>query len=380
MKKPITSIQEWAESQAEPVRILMIDDDADFLFLTSKELDKFNCEIQSVNDTDAAVAYLREKQVDLVLLDLAMPGQAPLESYKRIRAIAPQTSIAVFSGNLEKGIMDAIASTGFAVFIQKPDRIEEGWFKQFMTTLRIPICLDKFRLGNTAHRIAAATAVVMLMLVGCIPGPQKGGTSDAELGGGVRAKLQQPENPKEKSEQSGYNKYELNVVVPAGSTIDFGQAQPQAKKETIGPPNLMPLGIPRTITFSRDTPLSIKSESGFMTRLGGTFLDAARALGARLAAARPVQYAGIAFIVAAGFLFYFGWPKIAVCAVISGVGMIVLSMIIPGNERWILGGFAAFFIVASAALLIGFYKGKDEDHNGRADWFDRIWNKIQNRP
>jgi hypothetical protein len=113
--------------------------------------------------------------------------------------------------------------------------------------------------------------------------------------------------------------------------------------------------------------------------VGGSFADTARALGARLAAARPVQYAGIAFIAGAVALFYFGWPKIGACAVGAGVGMIVLSMVLPGNERWILGGFVAFFVVASAALLIGWYKGKDENRNHVPDWAEHFFAELKRK-
>src|SRR4051794_26679287 len=87
--------------------------------------------------------------------------------------------------------------------------------------------------------------------------------------------------------------------------------------------------------------------------------------------------AGIAFIACAVALFDFGWPKIGGCAVIAGIGMIVLSMVLPGNERWILGGFVAFFVVASAALLIGWSKGKDENRNHVPDWVEALLKQLK---
>jgi len=54
--------------------------------------------------------------------------------------------------------------------------------------------------------------------------------------------------------------------------------------------------------------------------VGGSFADTARALRHGAASAGAVA------------LLYFGWPKIGACAVIPGVGMIVLSMILPENE------------------------------------------------
>ena len=156
----------------------------------------------------------------------------------------------------------------------------------------------------------------------------------------------------------------MSFVAPAGTRIEVApsaEAVPHREAKVSGPPAL--LGPWQTIVLSQPTPVTIKQESGILTRVGGSFADTARALGARLAAARPVQYAGIAFIAGAVALFYFGWPKIGVCAVIAGVGMIVLSMVLPGNERWILGGFVAFFVITSTALLIGWYRERTKSES-----------------
>jgi hypothetical protein len=60
---------------------------------------------------------------------------------------------------------------------------------------------------------------------------------------------------------------------------------------------------------------------------------------------KPVQWAGIACLVGAGALAYFGWWTPAMIAGATGLGLIVMAHAIVGNERLIL-------IIALAGLAI----------------------------
>jgi len=63
----------------------------------------------------------RGDSVDLVLLDLHMPGVGNVDGVRRLRERAPGTPMAVVSGSEESGIAAALIGMGIAGFIPKSD-------------------------------------------------------------------------------------------------------------------------------------------------------------------------------------------------------------------------------------------------------------------
>lgn len=115
---------------------------------------------------------------------------------------------------------------------------------------------------------------------------------------------------------------------------------------------------------------TITQEQG--VTLGAAQKDTSRTLTARLSAMRPVQYAGILLIVAAGVLFYFGWPTPAALSAVCGVGMIILAAVVPGNETPILIGGVLVALVGCAAVFYAWHR--------RGDSFDSNPDKNQIPP
>lgn len=112
--------------------------------------------------------------------------------------------------------------------------------------------------------------------------------------------------------------------------------------------------FPAVLVPIRET---ITQEQG--VTLGAAQKDTARTLSARLTAMRPVQYAGILLIVAAGVLFYFGWPTPAALSAVCGVGMIILAAVVPGNESAILIGGVLVALVGCAAVFYAWHRRGD---------------------
>ena len=73
-------------------------------------------------DADGVLALVDGRDdVDLVLLDLQMPGVGNLEGVRRLRERAPGTPMAVVSGSEEPGVAAALIGMGVAGFIPKSD-------------------------------------------------------------------------------------------------------------------------------------------------------------------------------------------------------------------------------------------------------------------
>jgi CheY-like chemotaxis protein len=71
---------------ALPLRILVADDDQDAGDLVELMLIGLGHDVHVVADGDAAVRYARERPLDLILMDIGMPGLNGYEATRQIRA------------------------------------------------------------------------------------------------------------------------------------------------------------------------------------------------------------------------------------------------------------------------------------------------------
>ena len=69
----------------EPIRVLIVDDEVEFLETLVKRLRKRNLAVDGVTSGEAALELLKASPVDVVLLDVKMPGMSGLDTLREIR-------------------------------------------------------------------------------------------------------------------------------------------------------------------------------------------------------------------------------------------------------------------------------------------------------
>ena len=79
----------------DPVRILVVDDDADVRIGTARLLEKAGYIVDQVADGEAALQAIRQQRPDLVLLDRDLAGMDGLEVCRRIKQDPAYAEIAV---------------------------------------------------------------------------------------------------------------------------------------------------------------------------------------------------------------------------------------------------------------------------------------------
>ena len=72
---------------ADSVRVLLIDDEADFLESISYWLTSKGYEVRKASSGEQGLAILKEHKPDIVFLDVMMPEMDGIETLRRIRAI-----------------------------------------------------------------------------------------------------------------------------------------------------------------------------------------------------------------------------------------------------------------------------------------------------
>ncbi|MFL5963502.1 MAG: response regulator transcription factor [Gaiellaceae bacterium] len=107
-------------------KILVVDDEPPLRELVSVTLgDRYACD--DAVDGDAALAQLRARQYDLVMLDVMMPGRSGIDVLREMRADAALRDIPVIvmSAWQSSEDIDAALAAGADGFLPKPFRVEE---------------------------------------------------------------------------------------------------------------------------------------------------------------------------------------------------------------------------------------------------------------
>ena len=109
-----------AAEQAGESRILIIDDEAAIRESLETLLSLEGYQVEMATDGERGLAMIDQRSYDLVLLDLALPGQSGIEVLPRIRERQPQMPVIMITAfGTVNNVVDAIRA-GAQNFVQKP--------------------------------------------------------------------------------------------------------------------------------------------------------------------------------------------------------------------------------------------------------------------
>ena len=122
--QPKPEIQEEAATVGTGT-ILLVDDEISIAETTSMMLENMGYRVYMVGNGHDAVQIYRQRheEIDLVLLDLILPGLSGAKTFAALREINPQVRVLLCSGYCLAGEADEVMKSGCHGFIQKPFRI-----------------------------------------------------------------------------------------------------------------------------------------------------------------------------------------------------------------------------------------------------------------
>jgi PAS domain S-box-containing protein len=107
-------------------KILIVDDISEQLDIASEILTHLGYVTTAVNSGEQAVAYMREHDCDLMILDMIMePGMDGLETYRQIIEHHPDQKVVIASGYSETSRVAEIQRLGAGAYIKKPYTVEK---------------------------------------------------------------------------------------------------------------------------------------------------------------------------------------------------------------------------------------------------------------
>lgn len=107
------------------IKVLVVDDERDFVKLFIKRFAMRNLDVEGVTSGQEALDHLRENPVDVVVLDVKMPGMDGLETLKEIKKHHPHVEVIMLTGHgsVKSGIQGI--SLGAYDYVLKPFKIED---------------------------------------------------------------------------------------------------------------------------------------------------------------------------------------------------------------------------------------------------------------
>jgi DNA-binding NtrC family response regulator len=83
----------------EPIRVLLVDDEEDFVEMLSLRLEATGQEVTPAYSGRECLDILEQKAVDVVILDVKMPGMDGIETLKEIKRRFPTVAVILMTGH-----------------------------------------------------------------------------------------------------------------------------------------------------------------------------------------------------------------------------------------------------------------------------------------
>ncbi|MCF7908244.1 MAG: response regulator [Candidatus Omnitrophica bacterium] len=100
-------------------KILVVDDEPDFLDLISQRLKENNYEVITASDGKEGLEKIKNERLDVVLLDILMPKLNGLDTLKKIRKHDKHLPIFIITAYSDQKLFDKAKDMGASGFIVK---------------------------------------------------------------------------------------------------------------------------------------------------------------------------------------------------------------------------------------------------------------------
>ncbi|HLC16792.1 MAG TPA: response regulator [Thermodesulfovibrionia bacterium] len=104
----------------KPSKVLLVDDERDFVQTLSKRLQMREMGSAFVYDGNEALELLKEEEPDVMVVDLKMPGIDGMEILRRVKQESPLTEVIILTGHGSKQDEQKAKELGVFAYLNKP--------------------------------------------------------------------------------------------------------------------------------------------------------------------------------------------------------------------------------------------------------------------
>lgn len=119
MNHPATPLGTEAVGALSGLKLLVVEDDALVRDVIVRAAGDCGIDVDAVEHGDAAIALLADKDYDVVVTDLKMPGISGLELMDRLRETHPRTALIVITGFALDEVEERVSRSG-GLLLHKP--------------------------------------------------------------------------------------------------------------------------------------------------------------------------------------------------------------------------------------------------------------------
>ena len=113
----------------DAIQVLLVDDEVDFLETLMKRMKKRNVDITGVESGEEALLTLDQDRVDVVVLDVRMPGMDGIEALREIKRRHPLVEVIMLTGHANTEVAVQGMELGAFDYLMKPMDIDELLYK-----------------------------------------------------------------------------------------------------------------------------------------------------------------------------------------------------------------------------------------------------------
>jgi DNA-binding NtrC family response regulator len=108
-----------------PTRVMLVDDEKDFVEMLSLRLEEIGERVTSAYSGRECLQILEKKEIDVVILDILMPGMDGIATLKEIKKRFPLVEVIMLTGHgTTESAVDGMKLGAFD-YLLKPARFEE---------------------------------------------------------------------------------------------------------------------------------------------------------------------------------------------------------------------------------------------------------------
>lgn len=113
----------------EPMTVLFVDDEPDFLQTLLKRMRKRSVNASGVGSGEEALVHLAQFPADVVVLDVRMPGMGGIETLRAIKKKTPLTEVVMLTGHASLEVAREGMENGAFDYLMKPVDIDDLLYK-----------------------------------------------------------------------------------------------------------------------------------------------------------------------------------------------------------------------------------------------------------
>jgi len=110
-------------------RVLLVDDEESYVETLKKRLTRRGLTVFSASGGEAALEILAANPVDVVLLDVKMPGMDGMEALRRIKQEHPQVEVIMLTGHANVDVAMRGMEQGAFDYLMKPAEMDDLYYK-----------------------------------------------------------------------------------------------------------------------------------------------------------------------------------------------------------------------------------------------------------